>query len=161
MGIRSAFSGISFQMCQVHMERLVINGTTRRPQLEAGQVLLALIRTIHKTNKRIFMRRLDLYIEKYREFLNQKSIAPETGVSFWTHKNLRKAVMSLQRFAPYLFAYETDKDIPKTTNAPEGHFSHIKDVLRVHRGLSRKQKEKVINTILLASTIAPRKKKFG
>lgn len=27
-GIRSAFSGIPFQMCHVHMERIVVKGTT-------------------------------------------------------------------------------------------------------------------------------------
>jgi len=47
-GIKSAFYGIPYQMCQVHMERLVIYGTTRNPQTEAGQVLLALARSIHK-----------------------------------------------------------------------------------------------------------------
>ena len=35
-GIRSAFQGIPFQMCQVRMERLVIEGTTRNPLTEAG-----------------------------------------------------------------------------------------------------------------------------
>lgn len=140
------------------MERLVINGTTRKPQLEAGIVLLALTKTIHATNRRIFMRRLNSYVEKYRDFLNQKSIAPETGVPFWTHKNLRKGAHSLQKFAPYLFTYETNKLIPKTTNALEGHFSHIKEIVKIHRGLSRQQKEKVLHTILTASTIAPKKK---
>ena len=65
-GIRSAFNGIPFQMCHVHMERLVVRGTTKNPQTEAGVVLLALIRTLHKTNKKTFNRRLTKYIEKYR-----------------------------------------------------------------------------------------------
>jgi hypothetical protein len=67
-GIRTAFSGIYFQMCQVHMERLVIKGTTRNPKLEAGAVLLALVRNLHDTDSNTFQRRIKQYIEKYRDF---------------------------------------------------------------------------------------------
>ena len=38
-GIRTAFVSIPFQMCQVHMERLVIQGTTRKPKLEAQETV--------------------------------------------------------------------------------------------------------------------------
>ncbi|NCS71795.1 MAG: hypothetical protein GW775_00810 [Candidatus Magasanikbacteria bacterium] len=31
-GIRSAFHGIPYQMCHVHMERIVTRGTTKNPQ---------------------------------------------------------------------------------------------------------------------------------
>jgi hypothetical protein len=78
-GIRTAFSGIYFQMCQVHMERLVIKGTTRNPKLEAGAVLLALVRNLHDTDSNTFQRRIKQYIEKYRDFLNEKTFNPITG----------------------------------------------------------------------------------
>lgn len=35
-----------------------------------------------------------------------------------------------------------------------GHFSHIDDVIGVHRGISKAQKEKVLNTFFLLGTIA-------
>lgn len=41
-GIRQAFSDIPYQMCQVHMERLVIQRVTKNPQTEAGVAILAL-----------------------------------------------------------------------------------------------------------------------
>jgi hypothetical protein len=158
-GIRTAFSGTPFQMCQVHMERLVMQGTTRKPKLEAGMVLLALIRTLHHSGRRTFMRRLNGYIQKYRDLLNEKSTVEHTGDWFWTHENLRRACLSLQRLAGYLFTFEKDLTIPTTTNALEGQFSHIKDLLRIHRGASRAQQQKIIATILLESTIAPEEKK--
>lgn len=159
-GIYSAFHDIPFQMCHVHMERLVVKGTTKNPQTEAGVVLLALVRTLHRTNKKTFNKRLDMYVEKYRNFLNEKTTNPISSERYWTHKELRAAVMSLIRFRHYLFTYEQNKNIPKTTNSLEGHFSHTKEIVAVHRGLSRPQKEKVLNSIFLASSIAPDKKKL-
>lgn len=158
--IHNAFSGIPFQMCQVHMERLVTRGTTKNPQTEAGIVLLALVRTLHYTDSQTFNKRLDSYIVKYQDFLNEKTINPLTGEKYWTHKELRSATMSLLNYNKYLFTFEQNKKIPKTTNSLEGHFSHINEIIAVHRGLSRLQKQKVLNTIFLASTIAPTKGKL-
>ena len=159
-GIKSAFYSVPYQMCLVHMERLVVKGTTRNPLLEAGQVLLALTKTLHTTESRIWNKRLDQYVERYRDFLNEKTTNPLTGDQYWTHENLRLALMRLLRHRKYLFTFEQDKNIPKTTNSLEGHFSHIRDVVGVHRGLSRLQKQKVLHSIFLASTIAPDKKKL-
>ncbi len=160
-GIRSAFSGTPFQMCLVHMERIVIRGTTLKPKTEAGQVLLALVRTLfdEHTQKETFVRRLQGYWHKYQGFLNERTTAPISGETFWTHEELRKSVLSLQRLSPYLFTFEKDSHIPKTTNALEGQFSHIKDLIRIHRGASNAHKQKIIATILLASTIALKENK--
>lgn len=159
-GIRKAFSGIPFQMCHTHMKRLVVKGTTNNPQLEAGKVLLALTKTLHKTNQKTFQRRFAKYHFKYSAFLNEKTINPETGTMDFTHRGLKQAFTSLENFRPYLFTYEEDKEIPNTSNSIEGHFSHIKEVVAIHRGLSRSLKEKVLSSILLASSIAPTKKKL-
>lgn len=79
-GITSAFQGIPYQMCHVHMERLVIRGTTQNPQTEAGKVLLALARTLHHhTNSHLFHTRLKAYVERFREFLNEKTTHPVSG----------------------------------------------------------------------------------
>lgn len=159
-GLKQAFSGIPYQMCQVHMERLVVNGTTRNPILEAGQALLALAKLLHHTDSKTFNHYLNKYLDKYRDFLNEKTSSPFTGETFFTHGPLRKAAMSLLRYSPYLFTFELNKNIPKTTNSLEGHFSHMRDIVEVHRGLSRIHKQRVLNSILLASTIAPTKGKL-
>lgn len=155
-GIKQAFSGIAYQMCQVHMERIVIRGTTRHPQLEAGAVLLALARTLHETNSHLFHTRLTSFLNKYRDFLNEKTSNPITGERYWTHRELRRAAFSLVAFEKYLFTYEHNNKIPKTSNSIEGHFSHIDDIISVHRGLSRTSKEEVLHTIFLLGTIAPK-----
>jgi hypothetical protein len=154
-GIRSAFSGIPYQMCHVHMERIVTRGTTKNPQTEAGQVLLALVQTLHNTTKKTFTKRLQKYFAMYGTLLDEMTTNPITGERYRTHKRLRSAAMSLLNLMPWLFAYSANTHIAKTTNSLEGRFSHINEVLAIHRGLSKQQKKNVIRSILLASTIAP------
>jgi hypothetical protein len=159
-GLRTVFSDILLQMCHVHMERLVVKGTTRKPILEAGQALLALIKTLHYSHENTFKNYFKKYVEKYQSFLNERTINPVTGEKSLTHEPLHNAVLSLMRFLPYLFTFKKHKDISRTTNSLEGHFSHIRDIVGVHRGLSRSHLEKVLHSIFLASTIAPTKKKL-
>lgn len=159
-GLRQAFSDIPYQMCHVHMERIVVAGITRNPELEAGRALLALTKILHYTDGGTFKNYMKKYLEKYQNFINEKSISPQTGRMSLTHEPLYKATMSLSRFLPNLFTFEKDKNIPRTTNSLEGHFSHIRAIVGVHRGLSRPQMEKVLHSIFLASTIAPTKKKL-
>lgn len=154
-GIKQAFSSIPYQMCHVHMERIVVKGTTRNPKLEAGEVLLALVRTLPDTNSHTFNIRLRQYLNKYNNFLNEKTTNPETGEQYWTHRELRRSVFSLVRLEKYLFTFEHNRKIPTTTNSLEGHFRHINEVTAVHCGLSRTHKERLLHTILLAGTIAP------
>ncbi len=153
--IRKAFLPIPYQMCLVHMERIIIRGTTRKPKLEAGRVLLALAKSIYTIKEKDFNEYMNKYTLKYFHFLNEKTINEETGESWWTHEELRKAFISLQRFHKYLFTYLNDENIPKTTNSIEGHFAHIRDVVNIHRGSSKELKQKIIHTILLTSTISP------
>jgi hypothetical protein len=159
-GLRTAFSDIPLQMCHVHMERIVLKGTTRKPILEAGKALLSLIKTLHYTDSNTFKEYLKKYITKYQSFLNEKTINPLTGEKHLTHEPLHHATLSLMKFLPYLFTFERHKNISRTTNTLEGHFSHIRDVVGVHRGLTRSHLEKVLHSIFLASTIAPSEKKL-
>ena len=159
-GLRAAFFGIPFQMCHVHMERIVVKGTTRKPILEAGQALFALIKTLHYSDENTFKNYFKKYVSKYQSFLNEKTANLETGRSEYTHEPLHQATLSLMKFLPYLFTFKKDKNIPRTTNTLEGHFSHIRDIVAIHRGLRKPHMEKVLNSIFLASTIAPTKKKL-
>ncbi len=159
-GIRTGFKGIPYQMCHVHMERLVIKGTTRKPQLEAGQILLALVKTLGETNSVTFRKRLKMYIEHYHDFLNEKTYNPFTGKNCWTHEPLRLALHSLVRFEPFLFTFEKDSKTPKTSNSLEGHFRHIKEIVAIHCGLRREHKERFLNSVLLAGSISPSRKKL-
>lgn len=154
------FMGIPLQMCHFHMKCIVIRGTTLKPKTEAGQVLLALIRTLTYTTKEEFTQRLRHFYMKYAVFLNEKTWHPEGGWSY-THDGVRRAYLSLVHWFDYLFTFLVDSKIPNTTNTCDGHFSHVKDIVRIHRGLHKELKQKVIDAIFLESTIAPKRKKKG
>jgi hypothetical protein len=156
-GIRSVFKAIPFQMCNVHMKRLVIRGTTLNPQLEAGKVLLALITSLFtpKMTEALFRQRLLAYKDKYWDFLQEKSESRITGEVWRTHENLYQAFNSVYKFFPYLFTYTTNPLISRDTNSLEGHFSHVRDIVHIHRSLTRKRTEKVLDATLLCSTISP------
>jgi len=155
-GIQSAFYGIPYQMCHVHMERIVVKGTTQKPQTEQGQALLALVKTLHQgTDSHTFRVRLQKYFELCGDFLNAKTFNAETGAWDWTHRPLRQAALSLKRHEKHLFTFEHDKNIPKNTNSLEGHFAHMKRYLGDHRGVDKQQAQKILDSLLLASTVAP------
>jgi hypothetical protein len=155
-GIRSAFHGIPFQMCHVHMERLVIEGTTRKPLTEPGRVLLALIRTLHKnTNSHLFTKRLRDFGDMYQHFLIERTTHPMTGEWSYTHEGVRSAYLSILRLRKYLFTYEHEHNIPRTTNSLEGHFRHVKKYLGIHSGLTQKHQQKILAVILQVSSVSP------
>ncbi|MEW6408460.1 MAG: hypothetical protein AB1465_07440, partial [Patescibacteria group bacterium] len=57
---------------------------------------------------------------------------------------------SITKNLPILYTYQKypELNIPNTTNSLDGTFSHLKDMLRIHRGLKRTQKLKMIDEIL-------------
>ena len=145
---RRVFRDISYQMCLVHMERIIIRGTTRNPKLEAGKVLLALTKSLHTISEERFMHFMNQYTLKYFHFLNEKTYSEETGESWYTHEDLRSAFLSLQHLQDYLFTYTKDQNISKNTNSIEGVFGHLKIKVKAHHGLSLKRKQKIIEILL-------------
>jgi hypothetical protein len=155
--IRRVFSNsVVFQMCLVHMQRIVKRGTTLNPQLEAGKVLLALSQTLFYTKKKIFLERLENYFLKYKTFLNQKTLNQTTGESWYTHEELRKASYSLFNLTPFLFSFKASTHINQTTNSIESHFRHIKNILAPHSGLKKEFKQKLLHEIFVNGSIVPK-----
>jgi hypothetical protein len=157
--IRNVFRDVRFQMCLVHMERILVRGTTKFPILEAGKVLLAISSTLHTTNKDELRTRVIKYKEMYWEFLHEKAVSTTTGIPWFVHRELLRAFKSLYNLFPYLFTYEQDRRISKTSNSLEGHFYHIKTRVMVHHGLSLQRKQKLITAILLNSSVTLEEKK--
>ena len=93
------------------------------------------------------MSSLNNWYLQWSDYLNERSKSPSTGKTYYTHKRLRSAYLSLKKHLPYLFVFEDYKELmmPNTTNALDGQFSDLKNKLRNHNGLSKGRKMKFID----------------
>jgi hypothetical protein len=72
--------------------------------------------------------------------LQEKTFNQSTGRYWHTHKLLRRSYLTIKRALPNMFHYLTNPKIPATTNGIEGFFSHLKNHLDLHRGLTLKHR---------------------
>lgn len=149
-GVRQVFSDIPVQMCQFHQVAIVIRYLTRRPQLEASKELRQVVLQLARSTEQDFKNLLDTWHLKWKNFLKEKTINPFTDKWHYTHKRLRSAHRSLKTNLPYLFTYQKypKLNIPNTCNSLDGSFTTLKNLLRNHRGMSKKNRYKMICQIL-------------
>ena len=151
-GLIQSFKGIPVQMCQFHQAAIIRRYLTRKPKLKAAQELMDVVDLMKQTDKESFVGALGLWFEKWKSFLNERTVNPTTNKSFYTYKRLRSAYRSLKNNLPWLFTWYDNRElqIPNTTNAIDGHFADLKNKLRNHNGLSMKRKMKFIDGFLKA-----------
>lgn len=146
-GLIQSFGNIPVQMCQFHQTAIIRRYLTKKPKLKAAQELLEVVDLMKQTDRESFEGALKMWIEKWENFLNERTINPETKKSFYTHKRLRSAYRSLKNNLPWLFTWYDyfELNIPNTTNAIDGHFADLKNKLRNHNGLSLERKKRFID----------------
>jgi hypothetical protein len=152
-GVRQLFLDVPTQMCHFHQKQIVTRYLTNNPKLEAGIELKNITAMLCKTNEKDFSDALHDWHQKWSTFLKERTIDPITSKWFYTHKRLRSAYRSLKLNLPYLFIYQKypELNIPNTTNSLDGCFAYLKELVRVHRGVSKIIKKKIINEILAKS----------
>jgi hypothetical protein len=148
-GVLQGFS-VPVQMCQFHQAMIVTRYVTRQPKLEAGQDLQSLLRHLPHVDEAQFILWLELWHDKWGEFLREKTVDEITRRWHYTHRRTRSAYHSVKRNIPYLFTYlrYPDLHIPNTTNSLEGIFTHIKKNIRLHGGLRIHHKQPMIEEFL-------------
>lgn len=148
-GLFKAFD-VPVQMCHFHQTQIVTRYITRKPKLQASIELQSLMRMLPKTDEASFTHWLNLWYDRWQNFLAEKTTDAFTGRWHYTHRRLRSAYYSVRRNIPYLFTYQKypNLNIPNTTNSLEGTFTHIKDKVRLHRGLKLHRKQKLIEALL-------------
>jgi len=150
-GVAKAFGDIPVQMCHFHQVAIIKRYLTSRPKLEASIELLKICRRIPTTTQARFTDALTQWHDKHKVFLNEKTLNPTTLKYVSTHAKLVAAYRSLTTSLPYLFAYKNHKEfkMPNTTNALDGGvFSHLKKLIKLHQGLAKKRKVKLIDEFL-------------
>lgn len=159
-GLIKALNEYPIQMCQFHQIANVSRYITRNPKVLASIELKGIISLLPQTDKDSFCGALDEWHEKWKSYINERAINPQTGKSRYVHKRLRSAYRSLERNKQYLFTWYDNMDLgmPNTNNQLEGTFTDLKNKLRNHNGLNRLRKEKFINGFLQASALGIIKK---
>ncbi|CAA6814006.1 MAG: FIG00657648: hypothetical protein [uncultured Campylobacterales bacterium] len=151
-GLYKAFEGIPIQMCHFHQKKIIQRYITLKPKLQASKDLKKIVSRLTLTTQNNFIKKLDIWYEIYKDFLDEKTVSKTTGKLHYTHPKVRSAYRSLRTNLPYLFTYKEHKNlnIQNTTNSLEGGvFSHMKNMISLHRGLSKNLKIKLVDFYLV------------
>jgi len=142
--IKTTDKNIIVQRCLVHIQRMCLIWLTKYPQHPAGQELrrhiLLLLKIKTQNDKIWWINELNLWYKRHNDYINEKTINPETLRYWYTHKLLRRSYFTIKRALPNMFHYLDNPQIPCTTNGIEGYFSHLKNHLDLHRGLTLKNR---------------------
>lgn len=149
-GVLAVFQDVPVQFCQFHQIAIVRRYLTSRPKLQAGKELRALALTLPTTTEKSFSKLLELWHERWKEFLKERTYAQSSQRWQYTHRRIRSAYRSLKTNLPHLFTYQKYPrlHIPNTTNSIDGFFSKLKHMLNTHRGMTTKRRYKMIQEIL-------------
>lgn len=140
--VRNVFPEAIIQRCTFHIANEGSLWLTKKPKSEAAQELRELVGYLNKVSThyeaQLWMRAFVDWRTKYNSFINQKSTDEQSGRWWYTHKTLHQSASHIERALPNMFCYLFSPRIPKTSNSIEAFFGHLKDHLRLHRGLSNK-----------------------
>lgn len=142
--VRKSAPEILLQRCLVHIQRMCLLWLTRFPRHDSGKELRHLVLILLKIkthNDQLFWtKELEKWYIKHKEYLMEKTYNGETGRYWYTHKLVRRSYYTIKRASPNMFHYINNPKIPNTTNGIEGFFSHLKNHLELHRGLTIKHR---------------------
>lgn len=148
-GLAKALYHYPVQLCQFHQMLIVRRYITQDPDIEASKVLLDLVNDITKMDKESFIGALDEWYEKYKDVLNER--VQDNRIKRRTppfmRPRLRSAYFSVKRNMYYLWTFydKPETGLPNTNNALEGLFSDLKTKVRVHSGISKEHRKKLLD----------------
>ena len=151
-GLAQALWPIPVQLCQFHQILTVRHYLTQDPDLDASRELLCLVNNITKMDKESFVGAFEGWYERNKETVNErvhdKRLKKKTPP--YMRPRLRSAYLSVKRNRTLLWTFYDHPEIalPNTNNGLEGIFADIKTKLRVHSGLSKENRKKLIDEYL-------------
>lgn len=143
--LKTRYPDIPIQLCHFHQAQIIRRYITNNPKTDCGKELKAIMKCLTQTAEDVFQSLVETCHENYADFLKERN---ENGQ--FKHRRLRSAFRSLKTNIPYLFSYQQhpELNIPNTTNSCDGSFAHWKQKLKIHRGLRKHRRDKLINFLL-------------
>ena len=152
-GFAQALYLIPVQMCQFHQILIIRRYLTQEPDLEASVQLLDLVKSITRMDKESFIGTFNEWYEKYKDVLNERvhDKRIKRNMPPYMRPRLRSAYLSLRRNMPLLWTFydHPETGLPNTNNGIEALFSDLKGKLRVHRGISKGNRKKLLDEYIL------------
>lgn len=151
-GLAQALWPLPVQLCQFHQILTVRHYLTQEPDMDASRELLYLVNNITRMDKESFAGAFNEWYERNKETVNErvhdKRLKKKTPP--YMRPRLRSAYLSIKRNMTLLWSFYDYPDIglPNTNNGLEGIFADIKTKLRVHSGLSKENRKKLIDEYL-------------
>ena len=146
--VKEVLPDAKLQRCLVHIQRDCRIWLTRNPKTIAGYELKKITSVMHVITTLFelsdWLLSLHNWYQVHEEFIEEKSYNYKTGRYWFTHKMVRRSFMSIKRALPNMFHYLDNPKIPKSSNAIESFFGHLKGHLNIHRGLSYKHRKQYI-----------------
>ncbi len=136
------------QMCTKHMKDIVRRYLTLNPKLEASKELKMITDRLCVIKEQEFNFLYSNWLIKWESFLKERTYLQGTKRWEYTHKRLRSAVYSINKYKRFLFTYQKTKFIPNTNNSVEGTNSALKSFIKLHKGLRPDRKVKLIHYYL-------------
>jgi hypothetical protein len=146
--IKRLFPDVPIQLCIFHQKAIIRRYLTSKPKTRCGKEIRALMSFLLLIDEPLFLACLEGIKEEYKDFLKERN---EQGQ--FKHRKLRSALRSLTTNAAYLYSWKRypELKIPTTTNSCDGSFAHWKNKVKIHRGLRKHRRAKMINHLLAKS----------
>ena len=146
-GLAEALRTYPVQHCQFHQMMTVRHYLTGNPDIEASRGLLSLASSMTRMDKESFIGAFDEWYVKYKDVLNERVQDRRMKTPPYMRPRLRSAYLSIRRNMKRLWTFYDYKDrvIPNTNNGLEAVFADIKSKVRVHSGLTREHRMKLID----------------
>jgi len=146
--VEKIYPAATVQRCMVHVQRMVRLWLTRKPKAQASKELRYLVGLLHHikgvVEQHMWVIAFEQWYKKYQYIIDEKVLHKPTGRWWYKHRQLRRAAVMVKKALADMFHFIGDKDIPKTTNALDSYFGHLKLNLNVHRGLSKRHRQSFI-----------------
>ncbi len=153
--IKKSLPDAMVQRCLVHIQRMCLLWLTRFPKhpsgIELRQLVLVLLKIKTHNDRLDWTRKLLLWYDQHKAYLQEKTFNEQTGRYWYKHKLIRRSYFTIKKAMPNMFHYLANPLIPNTTNGIEGFFSHLKNHLDLHRGLTMQHRIDFIKSYVYLS----------
>lgn len=137
--LKKKWAGVKLQRCIVHVQRQGLSWLRRNPKrtdakhLRELLLVLPAVRTQEDSLK--FIKGFNAWEKRFGSDIES---SPNRG---WIFSDLIRTRSMIKKAMPNLFHYIDNSNVARSTNALEGYFSRLKEHYRLHRGISKKNKQ--------------------